>query len=636
MAAEETVGTIIEDARNFAQSSYDSAADLIASAQSAAQSFVTLSPRSLNFSAPDPASVDLSADPGVFQDGFAMPAGKPSAPDLVALHIPELPTFPEAPAVLDTSGLFQFDRPVFDIGGFTKTAPVVDTDVTFPEAPQVVEYEAPSTTPLSLRDTPAATVPTFDPDLQMYDPGEAPDLAEVYRTRLTDAVPQFRDWVETYADAWLHKYAPEYHSAMATLEAKIADGYTGTALPDTIEQQIFDRGVARAEDHKVAMDTEAAERFARRGYRLPPVALGAMLARNQEAVARAVSEVSRDTAIERARMEIQHVQFVMQLSATIRDGLRGQVLQYASLLVNINGQALQDAQQLVGACAEAYRLMIARAQLDQEQLRTLAVVFETQMKAALADIEIFKVEMEAAKLRKDAELSDVEVWAKKIDAQNLRINLYLAQLKAVTEKVGIERLRVDIFGEEVRAYTALVGAKTAEFGAYRAAIDGDEARVRAYAEQVRAYGVGTDAARTKVQAEAALTDVGVQYNRNLIEVFDAELRGWVAEIDAENKRFGTSADVHRLGLERYRAYLAAQIDELKTQYEASRLDLDGRRAQTDADVRTLLAQANLLQQRMNLIAQTAMSGASAHGAMAASAVSAQNTMVSLANETVNS
>lgn len=636
MTAEATVNDIITDARSFADDSYDAASSLVQSAQSASTSSVSLTPRRLYFTAPDPVSLDHDENPGNFEDGFTIPAGKPEVPLLETLHIPELPDFPDAPDTLDTSGLFQFDRPAFDLAGFTKTAPDVDTDITFPNAPVLQEYEAPETSELDLRATPSVTAPVFDPGVTISTPEDAPDFVAAYKTRITDAVPQFRDWVETYSDAWIDRYAPEYHTALAKLESKIADGYEGnTAMPDAVEQQIFDRGVSRAEQERGSLDSEAAERFSRRGYTLPPVALSSQMAANQRAVARNAADVSRDLAIRRSELEHQHVQFVMQISSSLRDAMRNQVMQYANLLVTVNGQALQDAQQVGALMTEAYRFMFERARLDHEHLKTLAAVYETELKSALIDLEIFKVEMEAAKTRKDAELADVEVWAKKIDAQNTRINLHLAELRAITERVGVERLRVDIFGQEVSAYTALTNAKESEFGAYRAAISGDEALVSAHSEKVRAYGIETDAARTKIQAESALTDVGVQYNRNLIDVFKAELSGWLGELDAEGKRFDGSTSSYRSRLDLYKTRLSAQLDEQRSVFDSSKLDLDAQRSQVDADLKVMLAQADLLSQRIGLIANTAMAGASAHADMASSAVSAQNTMVNLVNETVN-
>lgn len=637
MTAESTVNDLISDARGFAQDSYDQASDLISAAQSAANGFVTITPRELNFSATPIEGVDDIDQPEDFADGFTKPSGKPTSPDIVALHLPEIPVFDAAPDALDTSDFFQFDRPVFDVAGLTASRPTIDTDVAFPTAPTLREYAEPETTQLDLRDTPTATPPAFDSaQVNIRRAGDVPDAVTSYQSRLNDVVPQLRDWVNTYADSWITQYAPEYHTAMATLEAKIAAGFDGnTALPDDVEQQIYDRGVSRAEDERVRLDMEASETFARRGYSLPPPALAAQLARNREMVARASAGVARDVAIQRAELEHQHVQFVMQVSASMRDALRGQVLSYAGLLVNINGQALQDSQVVATLTNEAYRLMMERTRVDLDHLRTLAGIYETQLKSAMADLEIFKVEMEAAKLKKDTELADVAVWEKKIDAQNTRINLYLAELRGVVEKIGVEKVKVDLFGEEVRAYTAQVQGKTAEFNAYRAAIEGDQARVQAHAEEVRAYGISVDAKRTKVQAESAVTEAGAQYNRNLIDVFRADLDSWTKELDSEDKRFSSAAEAYRTRLERYKVLIDSHLNIQRTQYDADRLDLQALTSKLDADVKTLLAQAQLFQDRLRLSAQTAMSGASAFGDMAASAVSAQNTMVNLVNETLN-
>ena len=638
MTAESTVNDIITDARNFAAESYDAAADLINQAVSASSSSVTLTPRYINFDAPDPLETSNLGDPGEFQDGFNVPGGRPNAPtNLAALYLPELPVFPQAPEALDTTGLFDIDRPQFNIGSFSGAPPAIDTDVSLPDRPELVEYEAPETTDLQLRDTPAVdVVPRFSPQVKISDPGELGDLASSYKTRLSEALPEFVGWVDTYVDAWISKFAPEYHTAMAALEQRIADGYAGnTAVPDAVEQQMFDRVVSRAEQQRGLLDSEASERFARRGYDMPSVALNTQMAANQRAVARAVADAAREVAIERARLEHQHVQFVMQLSSSIRDSMRGQVLSYAGLLVQLNGQAIEDARQIAGLMAQVYQLLLQRSQNDMEHLRTLATVFEKELMSAMADLEIFKVEMEAAKLRKDADLADVEVWAKKIQAQETRIRLYVAELQGIAEKVGIERLKADVFGKEVDAFRALASAKESEFNAYRSAIAGDEALVRAHTEKYRGYSVEVDAARVKVQAQAAISDAGVQFNRNMIQLFDAELKAWMSELDAEGKRFDGSSEAYKTRLELFKQRLSAQIEEHRSLLETSRLDLDSRRAQTDADLRTLLAQAQLLQDRIGLIARTASAGADSYGAMAGSALSAQNTMVNLVNETVN-
>ncbi len=635
MTAEATVNDIISDARSFASESFNSATNLINSAQNAASGFVLLDPRELRFNTGAVPELDETADPGTFDDAYVPPATRPDSPTLLDPHIPVLPNFPDAPDALDTSDLFQFDRPTFDLGEFDKSSPILDLDIPIPDAPTIVEYDAPEVNPLDIRETPSVTVPRFDEDTTLNLPGDVDDLADRYETELQNAIPEFRNWVETYADSWIDRYAPEYQAAMAQLEAKLSDGYGGeTALPDTVEQRIFDRGVRRVRDERTRADEEAAEAFAKRGHDLAPGVLFGALHRNSQAVTRESAGVARDTAIERARLETQHIQFVMQLSGSIRDGLRGQVIAYSNLLLNVNGQAIQHAQTIGNFVAQAYQLTLQRAQLEQSRLQTLAQIFETELKSAIADLEVFRIELEAAKTKKDAELADFAVWEKRIDAQQTKINLYLAQLRGVAEAASIQRLKIDIFGEEVRAYLGLVSAKESEFNAYKAAIDGDTARVNAHAQVVRTYSAEVDAAGTKIDAESKHTDAIVQYNRNLTDIFRSELQAYGADVDAESRRFTSGVDAYRAQLARYREVLSAQISELRIQYEKETLDLRAATAELDADVKTLLTQGQLFQSQLKLRADTAMSGASAFGSMASSAVSAQNTMVSLVNETL--
>jgi len=638
MSAEATVEDIINDARDFASESYDSATDLISDANNAASGMVLLDPRQLHFSTDGDATLDAITVPGEFNDGFTRPNTRPSSVsgDLENFYLPVAPDFPETPDPLDTSGLFDFEPPVFDIAGFDGTVPVINTDFVFPDVPVLTEYSDPETTPLDLRSTPDVDAPTFDNTVVVRDPGEVPDLPAIYLTNVESAVPQFRNWVETYADSWIDRYAPEYHTAMAQLEAALARGYDGnTALPDAVEKQIFDRAVSRSLDEQNRMDQEATAAFSKRGYKVPPIALYGALNSNSQVVARAASGAARETAIERAKMENQHVQFVMQLSSTVRDGLRGQVIQYSNLLLSINGQALDHSKTIAGLGAEVYRLLLSRAELDQRQTQLLATIFETEMKAAMADLEIYQIEMAAAKLKKDAELADVSIWEKKIDAQNTKINLYLGLLKGISEQANVEKLKIALFGEQITAYTAKVNGKEAEFGAYKAAIQGDEALVKAQTEVVRAFGISTDAAKTQLDAQVAISDSIASYNKNLIDVYKAELGAYEVDVRAEGQRLDGSVSVNRAALDRYTAVLRGNIDSLRIGYDKERLDLEAARAQLNADVQTLLAQGQLFQRQLALRAQTAMSGATAFGSMASSAVSAQNTMVNLVNETLN-
>ena len=86
MSAESTIEDIITEARDFATSSYEQASDLIDSAQSAAGTSISLTPRTLEFLGPDPEDLDHGADPGYFEDGFTLPVGRPDSPKWPPLH----------------------------------------------------------------------------------------------------------------------------------------------------------------------------------------------------------------------------------------------------------------------------------------------------------------------------------------------------------------------------------------------------------------------------------------------------------------------------------------------------------------------------------------------------------------------
>lgn len=636
MSSEATLQQIIDEARAFADSSYNAAAALVSNAQASAQGFSLLTPRILNFSTDALADLDPRLAPEAFTDVYLRPGEFPEVAALETVPVPDLPTFPDPPPEFDASGLFDFPRPVFDFGDFDAQRPDVDLDVTFPTLPPIQEHEAPDTVAVELRDRPAITVPTFEADTHVDMPDLPADFAANFRIDVASSIPEFRDWVETYTQAWLDRHAPNYTSAMEALQAAIARGLEGnTAMPDSVEDQLFQRGVDRAEAERARLDAEAEQRYAKRGYKIMPLALAGQLARNQEAVARAAADVAREVAIERARLEHQHVQFVMQLSDGLLNAVRGQAIQYSGILLQVNGQAVDYAARLGQLSVETYNKLLERARLAFDHVKTLALIYETELKSAMADIELYRLELDAAKLRKDIEAIDVDIWKSKIDAANLRINLYLAELKGISEQLNVEQMRIDVYGKDIAAFSALVQAKAAEFQAYRAAIDGDKALVEAYASQVDVYRAQVEASGVRVRAQATATEAVASYNRNIVDTFRAEVQAYGTEVDAESKRFSSSVERHRAQLEAYKTDIEAQISELRIGYDKERLDLEARRAQLDADVRTMIAQGELFSEQIKLRATTAMAGATAMSNMGEAAIGAQNTMIELVNQTLN-
>lgn len=624
------ISAIIDEQRNYAQ-------DAVSAAMSAASRAVggftpnPIATTTIRNTAPVPGSIGV---PPQFTANYVPPVNTADLDSLQPLYIPTLPDINDAPTPIDTSNLFQQDAPDYTIQPFTETAPDVDTDIDIPDAPDIEYPDAPTITYLDLPDAPDITIPDYDPvNVTAQDPGTLDDVTarakEVYET----ALPEMRWFISNVVDDWILKYAPEYHNAMVKLENKIAAGIDGgTALSDGVEQQIFDRSRARVEAERQRAEQDLLQGMSKRGYSLPPSAVSAGLNRIQQAASENVSRAASETAIRRAELEIEHCQFIMNLSTTLHQGMLNTAIQYASQLVAVNGQALQYSQQIADTMIREYNARVERytAELQLAQIET--AIYETKLKAALADIEIFQVKIRAAELQKNVERINVDIYKAKIEAENAKIETYLAELQGVATEANLRKLSVEIYGQQVNAYVAQVKAKEAEFGVYESALRGDEAKVRAYAAQVRAYSEEVSAQKSIADIEIAHSEAINQYNRNIIEEYKAELAGFGAELDAAKTKFSADVEGYRGQLEAYKTKVLSTLETYNTKYKHAALDVDAAKATLDAYIQSEISLREIAQRGIAAGGSTAVGVANAMASLAGSAASATNTIVNLAQE----
>jgi hypothetical protein len=634
MTVSSELQSLIDAAQDFASSSFSSAINVIASAQNAAAGHVVLQDQNLAATTIPSGNIDTSGLP-LFLHRFTKPA-KPTSPTLRTWYEPQRPTFPTAPSVLDTSDLFNFDKPVWDIDEFDETAPDISVDVTLPTAPVPVWPDAPDPVTITVGAAPTVTIPDFTDELSVGDPGATP--TDTFEATYDSVVQEMRDWIDSYVAGFYTTYAPSYHTALSTLEAKIANdiGGGGTAITDSIENQIFNRATDRAEFERNRLDDEAIRTSRMRGFAEMPGEVRAALRRNQAQAAQNVSQVAAETAIERAKIEQQHVQFVMTMSQQLRATMVQAALNYAQVLASVNGQAIQYSDHVAQNAFRIYEMALRRYEIAAQVYQIGAQVYEVKIKASFAELEAYKIEIEGKKLQ--AELADIDIrrYAAKISAEQAKITAYVEQVKGIVEAAALEKLKVDIFAEQVRAYSARIDGKRGEFQAYESAIRGDSARVNAYAQQVSAYGTEVEAAQAFVNAEKLYAETISSYNRDLLDEYRADLQSYGIDVDAEKAQFEGQAEVYRVALDKYRAKVGALIDEKKLYFEAARMEMDESVKQLDADIQVMVEQGKLLAESIRLNATTAMQGAEALGRIGEAAVTAQNTLVSLTEESVAS
>lgn len=569
-----------------------------------------------------------------FTAQYYAPTNNASLNALETLYIPTLPSFGSAPTPLDTAALFLQPVPVYDINPFDGTAPPIDTNIPIPDSPTIVMPDAPIISTLVIPESPDITIPDFVPvDTNATDPGVLGDVVAKAEQVYKDSLPEMRSFLDSVVNSWMATYAPEYDVAMDKLEAKIAAGIDGgTAMSDTIEQQIYDRAKDRVEAERERAEQDLLEGMSKRGYTIPPSAVSAGLNQIQQATSKNLAATAAETTIARAKLEHEHCQFIMNLSSTLHQGLLNTAVQYAQQLVQINGQALQYSKQIAETMISEYNLRLERYIAELQLAGIQTQIYEAQLKAAMADLTIFESEIRAAELQKNIEKIDVDVYQALIKAESVKIDTYIAELQGVTIQSNLEKLKLDIYGEQIKAYTAEINGKKAEFDVYTAAIGGDEAKVRAYASQVNAYTQEVNAAKTQADVEISHSKAITEYNKNIIDEYRAELAGYGAELDAAKTTFGAEAEAFRGRIDAYKAEQTVILQTLDSTYKHSALDLDAAKASLDAEVQKEVAIREIAQRGIAAGGSTAVGVANSMASLAGSAASATNTIVNMAQE----
>jgi hypothetical protein len=633
MATEDTVSEIITDSRDYASDTYELAVEIVGQAMSAAAGFSTPTAVPFAFNADSIQEPVFPIAPDGFSDNFNVVATIDPMSGLNEIYVPQIPDFPDAPDPLDTSDLFNFDRPVYDVAPFSESPPIIDTDITVPDAPTINAIDAPTITVPTIPDAPDITIPTFDEEFDGIDPPAIEDLAQRYIDEHDSILPVFKDFVESNINGWVNDYAPEYHNALAKLEAKIDNDMDGgTAMSDAIESAILNRAKSRSENERTRVDKEVLMQASKRGFSILPGTTLSGLKHNQQSTAENVSKAAIETAIERARLEQQHIQFVMEMSNQIRNYMVSAFLQYASVLLNTNQQAMTYAKDIVASLVEEYNAVLKVYDLKMRLYEVLARVYEVRVRSALAELEEYKISVEAAKLEMEVEKLEVDVYAQQIAAQRSLVEMYATQLKAVITEAELEKLKVEIFSEQVNSFLAQVKAKVAEFDVYKAAISGDEARVRAFGEVVGAYKAEVAAAGVKVDAEKAISQVDIAANNNIIDQYKAELAGFISEVDAEGKRYDSSTRAYIAGLDGYKTELETQLQTFRIKYEKAKLDLDAAITEYQGETGRRIKVSELFQSHIKLQADTALGASNVAASVASAALNATNSMVSIAAE----
>lgn len=490
-----------------------------------------------------------------------------------------------------------------------------------------INVDAPVLKDLEIPDIPEVLLPVFDqvsPDTNIEGPA---DIATQFRVDFADQGNSLRASLEGAIDAHMAQINPRFKEQMAAIEERLAK-YTagGTALPADVESALWARAADRTNaDYQRLRDTAYGDAAAR-GFTMPGGAVLSAVTQARQAAADANARAALDIAIKQAELEQQNLQFAVTQSMQLRQIVLGASQQWASTLVQLNGQALQFATGVMQAGIELYGLKIRVVQARIEVYRAEAQIYETRLKAALSVYDAYKAHVDAIKAQADVDTARVQAFTAKMNSYSAIANVYRARLDGVAAKANIEKIKAELFGTQVQAYSAQVQGYTAAWSGYKARVEGKASEWQAYSQKVNAFSAQVDAYRTETQAKLAEIESVAKTNAATAGAYEAKVRGYEALVRGKSAAVQSEINSFESTLKSYTAGLQAQ--EVKARVDLANSEGQARVtiASYEAESRAIIENARLEYRRMSDMAGVATAGAKVHGDMASSALAGMNAM----------
>jgi regulator of RNase E activity RraB len=562
----------------------------------------------------DTITLDLPVDPvaaPVFQDIGPIDAG--TAPVLTAVAPTlQLPTKPS------------------EVAAFTAVLPGLDTTAVFPSAPNVnLGIDAPVIPDRASPLRPDVSLPGFDA-LRPTDLAPAPtDLNAQFIAAYQSAQPNMVAAIEGYLDGMLARYNPNYKPAMAAIEAQLAKYLAGgTALNPDVENAIYERSRSKGNADYLRTRQTAFEDAARRGFTLPDGALNSAINGARQAAADNNAAGARDIVVQQAEMEQKNLQFAVTTSTTLRQAVLSASISYHGNLIQINGQAIEYARNVLQALVDVYEAAVRAYGARVDAYRADAVVYETRLKSALAGIELYKADIQALEALTRVDVARIDVYKARIEVQQALVNIYRGQIDAIIAKMSVEKLKVEIFQAQVQGYSALVNAKQAEYQGYTAAIQGENAKALMYSEQVRGFVANVQAYQTTIQAKSEVVRAAATTNEARSRSYASTLAGYTAVVQARGEVARTKLENQRQTIVAFQATAIAQEanSRLQTDWYKSVASVIIENARLSVSTALSIASQNL--ERSKATAQLGTSSAQVYSQVASAAMSGINTLVS--------
>lgn len=518
----------------------------------------------------------------------------PTAPDIEVPDAQEvqIPTFVGSAPSLDIP-----PTPSLDFGS-APAAPSVD-DPVLPDAPTLDFPTAPTFSAIALPVAPSIQLPVFTASSPLDD--------------LVAPTSVFAFAEEQYQSALLD-------SAKAKLLDNIQNGGYGIEPDD--EQALFERARARIAETTSATVDQILSGYASRGFPLEPGEARVAIGKAHQDALNQAADANRTIVLERSRLYVENRQFTLREARE----LETVTMQYHTAFME---RTLNAAKATLDAAVAIFNSQIARYNARVAAYQAEAVVFESRIRAASTQVDIYRTEVEAAGLQQEQQRNAVELYRAQLSGVQSLVEIYRARMEAANVQASIERVRIDAFRGLVDSYSATVQANVARFQAYESVVRAQVARVDGFRGEVEAFRASAEAARAQAETSTANAQLKVERARAQISAYQGEVAAFQANADAQIRVAGSAAEIYRADAAVYQAVASAIAEGARVQVEEGANNIRWNTEVQKAKTSIAIAQIDKVKASAQLRAQTAEFGATFYQSVVAATLGSINTLATL-------
>jgi hypothetical protein len=534
-------------------------------------------------------------------------------------------TFSEEAPTLDIPA-FEYETPN-PVSPFNKDAPEIDSNVTIPAAPT---FDYPDLPTLLTLNTSISLDQLTIPSHNFTEPSYNNLLSDDFTAALArgnSALPNYDD----YGMQLINRFFPGYSTSIQGLYSRISGILDGsqTALTESHDENYYN-----TLRNRISMEYDKAEQTLDEatlstGFALPGLARAAGIKRIQQENLQALNQAASEVYFERAKIEVHHLQFVMNIIPPLQQSVIALFGQAWSMQMDGFRGALEFADVSTKFALAVYGLKQRDFELMQGLVEHQIAIFEALLKAELAKADITRVQLEVEKLKSEINHDLISQYTAQLGGQETKARLYASEIGALQQTIAARKLPLEVFLAEVQAFSALSDAKKSEYALIEAQISGDRAKTEGQLGKLQVYKTKADVFGAKVSAKGNKIEAQAKRNQQILEEFRTRVQAEVqySQIDGEISK--NALDAYKAQSSIFLAETEANLNEAKFAFqkalEDAKLELEQTRFSFERQFKAL----ELEMTRVKATSDINLAGAEVQGRIGAASMSVLNSMVSL-------